>query len=107
VGASHRLNERGEWVPNRDAVDSRLINEYRTGAGRLRFDEYDAGGFPTISSGAPYTDQDHDGMADVWESMHGLSGTNSADGIQDADGDNMTNVEEFLSGTDPGKPIGS
>jgi hypothetical protein len=43
VGASHRLDERGAWTPNRDALDQRLIAEYRQGTGRMRKDEQDAG----------------------------------------------------------------
>jgi hypothetical protein len=48
-------------------------------------------------------DSDGDGLPDWWESMHGPNGTSLLPGI-DADGDGMTNQEEFLAGTDPFNP---
>ena len=33
VGASRRLDCNGNWVANRDAVDARLINQYKTNTG--------------------------------------------------------------------------
>ena len=45
-------------------------------------------------------DTDGDGMADAWELEHGLRiGVNDAD--LDPDGDGMTNLQEFIAGTDP------
>lgn len=101
VGASHRLDEDGNWVPNRDSVDARIIDEYRTGTGEIILTEDDVGGFPTIAGGAPYADDDHDGMADAWEQAHGFDPASAADGPADRDGDGFTNVEEFLNGSRP------
>ncbi|MDP3230929.1 MAG: hypothetical protein Q8N13_23545, partial [Acidovorax sp.] len=67
VGASRRLDANGAWVANRDAVDTRLINEYNAGTGILPAHEDDVGGFPVIASGTAYADTDQDGMADAWE----------------------------------------
>jgi hypothetical protein len=45
------------------------------------------------------TDADHDGMADAWEQQY-LGGTNSASS-GDADGDRVSNLQEYLAGTRP------
>ncbi|MBN2505780.1 MAG: DUF11 domain-containing protein [Verrucomicrobia bacterium] len=46
-------------------------------------------------------DCDRDGMLDAWEREHGLDPAEAGDADQDADGDGMTNLEEFWAGTDP------
>jgi len=67
VGASRRLDENGEWIPNRDAVDTRLIREYRSGTGKLIGSVEEGGGFPDLAAGTPYPDTDNDGMSDTRE----------------------------------------
>ena len=59
--------------------------------------------FPgTASPGAPnFTDRDGDGMADAWETEHGLDPTVPQDALLDSDGDGMNNRAEFIAGTDP------
>lgn len=49
-------------------------------------------------------DTDGDGMPDEWELAHGLSETNSVDATEDRDGDSVSNVQEYQSGTDPNDP---
>lgn len=47
-------------------------------------------------------DADHDGMPDAYEaSIPGLSPANAADANGDLDDDGVTNLNEFLAGTDP------
>ena len=107
VGASQRLDENGEWVANRDAVDLRLIEEYENGEGLVHpfeeaFDETDfPGGWPTIANGTPYADDDRDGMPNAWEQKYGLNPNDASDQNLDADGDQYHNIEEFLNGTAP------
>lgn len=46
-------------------------------------------------------DDDSDGMPDTWENANGLNPRNSADAQQDADGDGLSNYEEYVADTDP------
>ncbi len=59
---------------------------------------------PTVSRtwtvGTGPADSDNDGMPDDWETEHGLT-VGADDAADDDDGDGMTNVREYLAGTDP------
>ncbi len=50
--------------------------------------------------GSP-NDTDGDGMANAWETSHGLNPFKPDDAEGDPDGDGLTNLEEFNAGTDP------
>lgn len=102
VGASQRLDCKGNWVPNRDAVDTRLINEYKAGAGIIPTSETQVGGFPSIDPGTACADSDHDGMPDAWEIAHGLNPKDPSDGRK-LNRDGYTNLEHFLNGGSPGR----
>ncbi|MGI9509401.1 MAG: hypothetical protein ACR2QJ_08630 [Geminicoccaceae bacterium] len=101
IGASKRLDSLGKWVPSRDAVDDRLLREYRENTGSILRTECDVGCFPKLAAGTPYADGDKDGMADRWEQLHGLDINDADDRNDDPDGDGYTNLEEFLNGTLP------
>ena len=103
VGASQRLACDGTWIPNRDAVDQRLMNEYQTGGGQIPATEGAVGGFPTIAGGTPCTDTDHDGMPDLWESANSLNPNDASDGPRVA-ADGYTNLENYLSGVTAAPP---
>lgn len=49
-------------------------------------------------------DLDNDGMPNEYESLHALEPARD-DGDWDADGDGRTNLEEYVSGTDPRDPL--
>jgi hypothetical protein len=49
-------------------------------------------------------DADGDGVADIWETAHGLNTNSLTDAAFDTDGDSMSNRAEFLAGTDPTNP---
>ncbi len=46
-------------------------------------------------------DTDHDGMPDYWEIANTFDKADPADATLDADGDGLTNVQEFLGNTNP------
>ena len=47
------------------------------------------------------SDSDNDGMPDWWELWRGLSRFDRSDAAQDPDADGLTNLQEYLAGTDP------
>jgi len=49
----------------------------------------------------PTDDKDFDGMPDSWEIDHGLNPDDSSDANEDPDHDGLTNLEEYVGGTDP------
>ncbi len=46
-------------------------------------------------------DADNDGMPDDWELLHGLNPMNSADALENWDGDSFSNREEYFADTNP------
>jgi len=46
-------------------------------------------------------DLDKDGMLDDWERTHGLNPLDPTDAAQDSDGDGLSNLNEYLTNTDP------
>lgn len=101
AGASHRLDDYGRLLANRDEVDTRLIEEFNNRAGSVIADEIQVEGLPKITSGKPYPDQDGDGMSDLWELQVGLDSADPGDGNKDRNNDGISNIEEFLDGKRP------
>jgi hypothetical protein len=66
----------GASYPSRDAIDTRLINEYSTGAGSVNTTPV----YPNPSSGTAVIDNDGDGMPNDFEDLHGLDKNSSSDG---------------------------
>lgn len=46
-------------------------------------------------------DADNDGMPDTWEAAHSFNSNSAADALLDTDSDGLTNLKEYLIGTDP------
>ena len=49
-------------------------------------------------------DMDLDGMSDQWELDYGFDPNDPSDAEADKDGDGLTNIEEYLTGSDPESP---
>ncbi|MBN2428179.1 MAG: hypothetical protein JXK94_07580 [Deltaproteobacteria bacterium] len=60
----------------------------------------DGDGQPDIED----TDDDNDGLSDVWEIANGLDPLAAADVVLDGDGDGLDNLGEYLAGADPSNP---
>ena len=101
------LAQAGAILPKRDPLDTRVIEEVRTGTatyggawgeGKGIIDsQKTVGGWPQLNSTQPTEDSDHDGMPDEWEIKRGLDPNNANDGKEDRDGNGYTNVEEYLN----------
>jgi hypothetical protein len=112
----------GATLPRRDAVDTRIAEQVRTGKitykemktdtdfqfkiRKLPKDSYklgiitapwQVGGYPDYK-GTPYKDSDNDGIPDSWEIAHGLNPKNADDASAPAkNGGGYTNIEVYLN----------
>ena len=94
AGASYR----------RDAVDTRIVEEVRTGQathGKLSNgiidSQKDVGGWPELKSLTAPKDTDADGMPDAWESSNGLNATDKSDAIKQSVAPGYDNLEVYLN----------
>jgi hypothetical protein len=120
------LNGAGAIYPKRDVIDTRIVEEVKTGtvhytgskaktwgAGDKNSpnvpgiidtpsDTHDADHSPNApwpeykTSPAP-PDTDHDGMPDSWETAHSLNPNDPKDANGDFNGDGYTNLEKYLN----------
>jgi hypothetical protein len=112
----------GATLPKRDPVDTRVIEQVRTGkitykeiktdtnfqfkVRKLPRDSYklgiitkidQVGGYPEYK-GTPYKDSDNDGIPDEWEIKHGLNPNDPSDATKPAkNGGGYTNIEIYLN----------
>lgn len=95
------LGYAGAVLPNRDAVDERIVREVRTGQPTYGVgivnDVSEVDGWPVLRSLPAPVDSDKDGMPDEWELARGLDPFDPSDGRLDRDGDGYTNLEEYLN----------
>ena len=92
---------------HRDQTEQRIVNEVRTKQAQFKGTTLnkagfidspsDAEGWPTYAAATPYTDNDHDGMADDWETANGFDPTNAEDGKQVASAEGYTALEVYLN----------
>ncbi|MGH7994310.1 MAG: polysaccharide lyase, partial [Limisphaerales bacterium] len=100
----------GDTLPKRDAVDSRIIEEVRTGkvtyeAGQgIITDVSQVGGYPAYQ-GEPETDLGTDGIPLWWKKKYKLDATDANLAGRDLQGDGYTVIEKYLGGLDPTKKI--
>ncbi len=102
------LADAGATLPQRDPVDTRVIDEVRTGKTHhnngIVNSQTDVGGWPELKSTEPPIDTDHDGIPDWWEKKYGLNPNDPSDTSQDKNGDGYTTLEKYLNGLDPNAP---
>lgn len=116
------LTNVGATLPHRDAVDTRVVEQVRTGkitykevntdtlpqfhVRKLPKDSYklgivtevfEVGGYPNYQ-GKPYKDSDNDGLPDEYETSHGLNPKDPNDSAKPAkDGSGYSNIEVYLN----------
>ncbi len=101
VAMEQVLKSAGATLPQRDAVDARIVREVQNRGGRLIDSQNEVGGWPTLEAAPAPADADGDGMPDDWEKANGFKGQDAGDGALDKDGDGYSNLEEWLNGTNP------
>lgn len=114
------LANAGATLPVRDAVDTRIVEQVKTGKivvsdkvvapttqfkhRRLPLDSYkigiitdisQVGGYPDYK-GNPYKDSDNDGIPDTWETAHGLNPHDAADAAMITKS-GYSNIEIYLN----------
>lgn len=96
------LEHAGAAYPKRDAVDSRIIEDTRSGVATygdkgIINSPADVGGYPELISTTPPADTDNDGMPDEWEDANSLDKNDPDDGkIIQSDG--YSNLEHYING---------
>ncbi|MCS7465827.1 pectate lyase [Stieleria sp. ICT_E10.1] len=112
------LANAGATLPNRDSVDSRIVEEVRNGTATYEGiykttkrvtdiskitgiidSQNDVGGWPELRSTPAPSDTDHDGMPDGWETVNGLN-PNDADDRNQVTEDGYTMLEKYLRSID-------
>lgn len=101
------LAEAGAVLPQRDAVDTRIITEMVGRRGRIIDDEQEVGGWPVLVSTEPLPDADGDGMPDSWEQTHSLDPNDPNDASQVLAEEGYTSIEHYINGLVPTGPAAS
>ncbi len=89
------LAQGGYCLPDRDAVDARVVNDVRHRTGAIIHSQSEVGGWPELYSAPAPEDSDHDGMPDGWEKKNGLDPNDAADKNKTA-ADGYTMLEKYL-----------
>ncbi len=99
VGNSRGLDCAGNWVARRDAVDARVIAEYRDGGVGALFVPLSDGGYPIppIPAAQGCATMMHDGIPDLYAAAHGLDPADGTKGTRDA-GNGYTWLDRYLDG---------
>lgn len=86
----------GATRPVRDSTDTRLLRDMMACRGAIIDDPAQVGGWPVLTGPLAPADRDADGMADAWETAHGLSPTDPADRNGDPQATGHTHLERYL-----------
>lgn len=103
VGNSAGLTCDGTWYSRRDTIDQRVLADVKNGTGKIIDDPAQVGGWVAIDPGTACVDSDNDGFPDAWEMKYfsSLARGSLVNSLDDLDQDGYTDLEEYLSGTDP------
>ena len=96
AGNSRGVDCGGNWYARRDVIDARIVNEVKTGTGKIIDNPSQVGGWIIPAIGATCTDTDRDGIPDAWEIAHGLNPSLQDSNLVAASG--YTWLEEFFNG---------
>ena len=94
-------SDKAPWTTNADGTGLSLQRVSLTGYGNDPTNWLAAAPTPTPGSTGGSGDRDGDGMPDAWETLYSFNPDSAADAGLDADNDGMTNLQEYLAGTDP------
>lgn len=83
------LNDVGVIFPERDSVDSRIIDQYNQGNGNIAI----SGIPPVLENGVPFVDSNNDGIPDIWYENNMPIGSTSTD----ISPNGYTWLEEYLN----------
>jgi pectate lyase len=86
----------GAFLPVRDAVDRRVVNEVRSGGGRIIDSQNDVGGWPELVSTPAPVDADRDGVPDAWELRDGSDPHDASDSSATRE-NGTTQLEHYLN----------
>lgn len=95
VARDHVLASAGCSFPRRDAVDTRIVHQFRTGTGRHIDSQTEVGGWPHLNSAEAPTDSDQDGMPDEWEQSYALNSSDPTDALR-LNPNGYTHLELYL-----------
>ncbi|MCW9706587.1 pectate lyase family protein [Fodinibius salsisoli] len=87
----------GASLPNRDAVDKRIVNDIKNRRGAIINSQDEVGGWPELKSTTAPTDTDRDGMPDQWEKNHDLDPAKDTDAAAYTLSEHYTNIEVYLN----------
>ncbi|MBN2613864.1 MAG: T9SS type A sorting domain-containing protein [Bacteroidales bacterium] len=98
------LAHAGAFVPVRDAVDKRIVNDVINHTGKIIDSQSEVGGWPVLNSVAAPADTDMDGMPDAWEDKMGLNENDAAD-RNNISFNGYTELELYLNSIEFQRPV--
>ncbi|CUH77800.1 hypothetical protein TRM7557_01590 [Tritonibacter multivorans] len=93
----HVLSNAGARYPELNDVDERIIQSVKDGTGRIIDSPDQVGGYDFGKNVAAPKDSDKDGIPDAVEKTMGTN-PNKFDAHGDADGDGISNIEDYING---------
>lgn len=92
------LEEAGAVLPQRDAIDARVVEDVKSRSGRHINSQREVGGYLQFEDAvSELADEDHDGMPNEWEMATGLN-PNDAEDRNGIHSSGYTHLEVYLNG---------